>query len=78
MMRAETQDDSNTVNEAGSSSASVDSMSGIVDAILEVGRQRHALLKKMRDAIKGGDKEQALNLASQLCGLVDEKGNRVN
>jgi len=52
--------------------------SGIVDAILEVGRQRAALLEEMRSALESGDDSKALNLARQLCGLGNEESNRVN
>ena len=45
------------------------SVSGIVDAILEVGRQRNALLEQMSAALQSGDEKQALTLARRLCGL---------
>ncbi len=47
--------------------------SGIVDAILEVGFKRKALLDLMRGALKTGDDERVLNLARQLCGLSNEE-----
>ena len=53
-------------------------LSGVTDAILEVGRQRKALLYQMRGAIQSGDTEKVLRLARQLCGLIDEKCPRVN
>jgi len=53
-------------------------LSGVTDAILEVGRQRKALLDQMRGALQSGDEEKALGLARQLCGLTDEKCPRVN
>jgi hypothetical protein len=52
--------------------------SGIVDAILEVGRQRAALLGQLRSALESGDDSKALNLARQLCGLGNEESDRVN
>jgi hypothetical protein len=53
-------------------------ISGVTDAILEVGRQRKALLYQMRGALQSGDTENVLRLAQQLCGLIDEKCPRVN
>ena len=50
----------------------------LVDAILEVGRQRRALLDEMRSALQSGDSEKALKLLSQYCGLTDEKSTRTN
>jgi hypothetical protein len=54
------------------------STSGIVDTILEVGRQRKIVLDQLRAALQSGDDCQALDLARQLCGLQNEKSNRVN
>ena len=54
------------------------SVSGIVDAILAVGRQRNVLLVRLRVALQSGDNTQALNLARQLCGLQNEEGARIN
>jgi len=51
---------------------------GIVDAILEVGKQRAALLEKLRAALESGDDPKALLLARQLCGLGHEESNRAN
>ena len=45
------------------------SISGIVDAILEVGRQRSALLTQLRVALESGAEREALTLARRLCGL---------
>jgi len=53
-------------------------LSGVTDAILEVGRQRKALLDQMRGALQSGDTEQVLRLARQLCGLTYEESSRVN
>ena len=49
------------------------SVSGIVDAVLEVGRQRNALLEEMSAALQSGDEKQALRLARRLCGLSYEE-----
>jgi len=43
--------------------------SGIVDAILEVSRQRNSLLSRLRNALQSGNDTEALQLAGQLCGL---------
>lgn len=45
------------------------SVSGIVDAILDVGRQRSALLAQLRAALESGAEREALTLARRLCGL---------
>jgi hypothetical protein len=46
------------------------SISGIVDAILEAGRQRSALLAQLRAALEAGAEREALTLARRLCGLT--------
>lgn len=51
---------------------------GVVHAILEVSRERKAVLDQLRAALKSGDSVRALELARQLCGLKDEQGDRVN
>jgi hypothetical protein len=53
-------------------------ISGIVDAIVEVGRQRKMLLDQMRSALESGDGEKALAFARRLCGLNNEKSTRIN
>jgi hypothetical protein len=45
------------------------SLSGLVDAILEVGTQRKLLLDQVRSALVSGDDAEALRFARQLCGL---------
>jgi hypothetical protein len=45
------------------------SMSGMVDSILEVGRQRATLLAQLRAALESGQEKDALALARRLCGL---------
>ncbi len=42
------------------------SVSGVVEAILEVGRHRQATLLKLRAALECGDTENALNCARQF------------
>jgi len=44
-------------------------LSGVVDAILEVSRQRKALLDQLRAALQSGNNAEALQLARELCGL---------
>ncbi len=44
-------------------------LSGIVDAILEVSRQRKSLLDQLRSALQSDNDAKALQLARQLCGL---------
>ena len=41
----------------------------IVNAIVEVGRQRTELLAKLREALQSGNNLLALDLARELCGL---------
>ena len=54
------------------------SVSGVADVILEVGRQRHDLLVRLRAALQSGDSIQALDLARQLCGLQNEESARID
>lgn len=54
------------------------SLSGIVDAILEVGRQRKIVLNQLRAALQSGDDCKALNLARQLCGIQNEESDRAS
>jgi hypothetical protein len=49
------------------------SMSGIVDSILEVGRQRNSLLAQLRTALQSGQDDQALAVARQLCGMSNHE-----
>jgi hypothetical protein len=49
------------------------SISGIVDAILEVGLERQGILDQLRAALVSVDNESALKLARKLCGLSDEE-----
>ena len=53
-------------------------LSGVVEAIVRVGRERNSLLERMRLALESGDENTALMFARQLCGINHEKGNRVN
>lgn len=45
----------------------------VVTAILEVGRQRRAVLDQMRAALECGQDEKALSLARKLCGMTGKK-----
>jgi hypothetical protein len=51
------------------------SLSGLVDAILEVGRQRKVLLDQVRCALVSGNDAEALRFARQLCG-IHEMGSK--
>jgi hypothetical protein len=53
-------------------------MSGVIDAVLEVGRQRKALLAQLRAALQSGNDSGALELARQLCGIQHEESHRTN
>jgi hypothetical protein len=53
-------------------------LGGVIDAILEVGRQRKGVLDKLRMALESGDDSGALELARQLCGLQNEESYRAN
>ena len=46
------------------------SFSGVVDAILEVSKQRKSLLGQLRSALLSGNDSDALGFARQLCGLA--------
>lgn len=47
--------------------------SRVVDAIIEVGRRRNAILELMRVELQCGNNEAVLRLARELCGLADER-----
>jgi len=46
------------------------SLSGIVDAIQEVGLQRKVLLDQLRSALESGNDAEALRIARKYCGLM--------
>lgn len=54
------------------------SFTGIVDAILEVGRQRNSLLSEMRSALQSGQNDRVMAIARELCGLSHEESHRTN
>ena len=72
---------SSTKKVATSTAATVDSahdghsICGMVDAILEVGRERKRLLAELRTALESGKEREALNLARRLCGLPHEESD---
>ena len=45
------------------------SRSGVLDAILEVSKQRTSLLGQLRSALLSGNDSEALGFARRLCGL---------
>jgi len=59
-------------------STCVGDLSGVVDAILDVGRQRKLLLDQMRNALESGNSEEAMGCARKLCGLNNEESSRTN
>jgi len=75
---------SNPTKESATSLSPVDAqyhghaISGVVDAILEVGRERNKLLAQLRAALESGKERDALNLARRLCGLPHEESDRTN
>ena len=58
------------------------SVPGLVDAILEVSRQRKSILDQVRSALLSGNDMDALQLVRKLCGLPvkdrNEKGYRTH
>jgi hypothetical protein len=58
------------------------SVPGLVDAILEVSRQRKIILDQVRSALLSGNDVEALRLARRLCGLPvkdrNEEGYRTH
>ena len=54
-------------NESGSAT----SLSGVVQAILDIGRQRQALLDQLRSSLESGNDAEALRFARLYCGLTD-------
>jgi hypothetical protein len=66
------------VKQSSANGAGPLNITGAVNAILEVGRQRKVVLNQLRAALQSGDDSQALDLARQLCGLQNEESNRVN
>jgi hypothetical protein len=42
---------------------------GVLDAALEIGRQRLDILQRMKAAFDRGDETEALRLGKELCGL---------
>ena len=45
-------------------------LSGVVEAILEVGNQRKTVLSRLRAALVCGNDSEALCFARQICGLA--------
>lgn len=46
------------------------SLSGVVDAILEVGKQRKSLMDQLHSALVSNNDSEALGFARHLCGLA--------
>jgi hypothetical protein len=51
---------------------------GILDAALEIAASRREALGRLRKALKANNAAEVFRAAKELCGLYDEKGNRVN
>lgn len=54
------------------------SISRVVEAIAEVGRQRIALVSALKAALQCRNDQKALQISRQLCGLSDEESNRTD
>jgi len=50
-----------------------DNDSGVIDTILEVGRQRAAWLALLRAALEAGNDEKALQIARRLTNLPENR-----
>ncbi len=53
-------------------------LNGVFDAALEIAMKRRELLGRLRTSVKTKDMAEVLLVAKELCGLDDEKSNRVN
>ncbi len=51
-------------------------LNGVLDAALEIARQRRDTLARLRAALESGNDSEALALAKELCGLGHGKSNR--
>lgn len=52
---------------------------GVVEAALEIARERRETLAQLRAALEKGENEKALRLARRLCGLeINEERHRTN
>jgi hypothetical protein len=52
---------------------------GVLDAALEICRQRRETLGLLRAALQANEHDKAISLAKELCGLTDdEAGNRTH
>jgi hypothetical protein len=50
----------------------------LVEKALEIARKRRNLLEQMREAIRAGDKDAVVKLATKLIGMADEERNRID
>ena len=53
-------------------------MTALVEAALEISRERAAVLARLRAALEAGDDLAALDCARELCGLHEQKSNRTH
>lgn len=49
------------------------SLTGVLDAALEIARRRRNTLARLRAALEQGDDTEALKLARELCGIDHEQ-----
>lgn len=52
--------------------------SSIVDAIIEIGNQRRAILLQMQEAVQAKDLEKVFECAEQLVGLKERERAKVD
>jgi hypothetical protein len=50
----------------------------LVEKLLEVGQKRREILEQIREAIRAGDTESVVRLATRLTGTTDEECHRIN
>jgi hypothetical protein len=54
-------------------------LSGVLEAALEIARKRRETLARMREALEKGNDAKVIEIARELCGVDNEpKGHRTN
>jgi len=57
----------------------VPNLRGLLDAAIEIASERAAILKRMKEALKQGDKDRVVKIAEELFGVeCGAKSNRAN
>jgi hypothetical protein len=64
-------DSSTESNEIDKSGIQIEPTRGLVDVIIEIGRQRQAIFLKMKDAVEKGDRDGVFRCAEELVGLCE-------